>query len=119
MIRDWREKRDATLHQRDSVSEQRKQEKIKEAQEAIDDFYINYNKKKVKTIAQTRLEADDFLNSRENTVAGGTSWERIAKLVELGGKGGGGGGGGAGKERFRELLLSLKNDEKAPGATGH
>jgi hypothetical protein len=27
-------------------------------------------------------------------------------------------GSAAGKERFRELLLSLRKDEKAPGASG-
>lgn len=56
--------------------------------------------------------------NRENTTAGGTSWERIAKLVDLSGKGGKGGAGGSGKEKFREMLLDLRKDEKAPGAAG-
>jgi len=59
------------------------------------------------------------LESREDTSAGGTSWERIAKLVDLSGKGVKGGASGTGKEKFRELLLSLRKDEKAPGATGY
>lgn len=69
--------------------------------------------KKDKAIENTRREAEEFLASRENTVAGGTSWERIAKLVDLSEKGASRGGD---KTRFRELLLSLKKDEKAPGA---
>ncbi len=92
---------------------------MKNAREAIDDFYENYNTKKDKTVAQTRKEAEEFLASREDTSAGGTSWERIAKLVDLSGKGARGGGSGTGKERFRELLVSLRKDEKAPGATGY
>jgi hypothetical protein len=59
------------------------------------------------------------LEKREDTSAGGTSWERIAKLVDLSGKGQRGGASGTGKEKFRELLLSLRKDEKAPGASGY
>jgi len=54
------------------------------------------------------------LKNREDTTSGGTSWERVAKLVDLSGKGQGAGE----KAKFRELLLSLRKDEKAPGATG-
>lgn len=59
------------------------------------------------------------MESREDTSAGGTSWERIAKLVDLSGKGTKGGASGTDKAKFRELLMSLKKDEKAPGATGY
>lgn len=55
---------------------------------------------------------------REDTSAGGTSWERIAKLVDVR-AGGGSKGGAVGKERFRELLGSLMKDENAPGAKGY
>lgn len=58
------------------------------------------------------------MSKREDTSAGGTSWERIAKLVDLSGKGNKGGASGSEKAKFRELLVSLKKDEKAPGATG-
>jgi hypothetical protein len=118
VIREWRERRDAGLAERAEKSEQKKQETIKAAQENIDEFYENYNNKKEKAIAATRREAEDFLNSREDTSAGGTSWERIAKLVDLSGKGAKGGAAGTGKEKFRELLLSLRKDENAPGASG-
>ncbi len=118
MIREWRERRNLALEDREQKSEQKKQEAIKAAQENIDDFYENYNSKKEKTIAQTRLEAEEFLNSREDTSSGGTSWERIARLVDLSGKGAKGGASGTGKEKFRELLLNLRKDENAPGASG-
>lgn len=119
MIKQWRERRDLSLQERAEKSEMKKEETVKTAQQNIDDFYENYNTKKEKSIAQTRREAEEFLAKREDTSAGGTSWERIAKLVDLSGKGATGGASGTGKERFRELLLSLRKDEKAPGATGY
>jgi hypothetical protein len=39
--------------------------------------------------------------------------------VDLSGKGTKGGASGTGKERFRELLVELRKDEKAPGASGY
>jgi hypothetical protein len=119
VIKQWRERRDLSLQDRFQKSAQRQAETVKAAQQNIDDFYENYNSKKEKTIAQTRHDAKEFLENREDTSAGGTSWERIAKLVDLSGKGTRGGASGTGKERFRELLMSLKKDEKAPGATGY
>ncbi|EON65605.1 hypothetical protein W97_04843 [Coniosporium apollinis CBS 100218] len=119
VIREWRERRDLAIQHRDQVSAERRAATIKAAQEAIDDFYENYNNKKEKGIAQTRREAEEFLSKREDTASGGTSWERIAKLVDLSGKGVRGGASGSEKARFRELLVSLRKDEKAPGATGY
>ena len=78
-----------------------------------------FRAKKDKEIAKTQKEAEEFLANRDDTTAGGTSWERIAKLVDLSGKGAKGGASGSEKARFRDLLLTLKKDEKAPGATGY
>ncbi|KAI1371511.1 clathrin light chain [Hypoxylon crocopeplum] len=119
VIKKWREKRDAGNAKRAEQFAAQKAETVKEAQQNIDDFYENYNTKKEKTIAQTRKEAEQFLASRDDTTSGGTSWERIAKLVDVSGKGQKGGANGSGKERFRELLMSLRKDEKAPGAEGY
>ncbi|KAG6034870.1 hypothetical protein E4U41_006340 [Claviceps citrina] len=119
VIRRWREQRDAHITKRAEQLAAQRVETIKEAQRNIDDFYENYNLKKDKGIAQTRKEAEEFLESREDIASGGTSWERIAKLVDVSGKGTRGGATGSGKERFREILTSLRKDEKAPGATGY
>ncbi|TAQ90907.1 hypothetical protein B7494_g750 [Chlorociboria aeruginascens] len=119
VVKQWRERRDLSLQERSEKSTQRQAETVKAAQQNIDDFYENYNSKKEKTIAQTRRDAEEFLENREDTSAGGTSWERIAKLVDLSGKGARGGASGMGREKFRELLIDLKKDEKAPGATGY
>lgn len=117
-IRQWRERRDLALAEREKISASKKEETIKEAQTNIDEFYENYGQKTEKGIKKTQKEAEDFLANREDTSAGGTSWERIGKLVDLSGKGSKGGASGTGKEKFREMLLDLRKDEKAPGATG-
>jgi len=119
VIKNWREKRDAQNAKRAEQFAAQRAETIQEAQQNIDDFYENYNNKKEKMIAQTRKEAEQFLANREDTTSGGTSWERISKLVDVSGKGTKGGAAGSGKERFRELLTSLRKDEKAPGAEGY
>ncbi|KAI5196214.1 clathrin light chain [Aureobasidium subglaciale] len=119
VIREWRERRDMALQHRDEVSQNKKEETVKAAHQAIDDFYENYNNKKDKTVSQTRKEAEEFLKSREDTTAGGTSWDRVSKLVDLSGKGSVGGASGSAKGKFRELLLNLRKDEKAPGASGY
>ena len=119
VLRQWREQRDAQIQRRDEVSASKKSETVKAAQEAIDEFYENYNNRKDKQVSQTRKEAEEFLAKREDTTAGGTSWERIAKLVDLSGKGASGGASGTGKARMRELLVSLRKDEKAPGGSGY
>lgn len=117
-LKEWRERRDLQLQHIDERSASKKSETVKAAQEAIDEFYENYNNRKDKQVAQTRKEAEEFLKNREDTTSGGTSWERIAKLVDLSGKGAGGGAAGSSKGRMRELLVSLRKDEKAPGAGG-
>jgi hypothetical protein len=117
-IREWREKRDQGIQHRDEVSASKKAETVKAAQTNIDEFYENYNNRKDKGVAQTRKEAEEFLKNREDTTSGGTSWERIAKLVDLSGKGSGGGASGTQKAKMRELLVSLRKDENAPGASG-
>jgi hypothetical protein len=118
VLREWREKRDMQIQHRDEVSASKKAETVKAAQTNIDEFYENYNNRKDKGIAQTRKEEEEFLKNREDTTSGGTSWERIAKLVDLSGKGTSGGASGTQKAKMRELLISLRKDENAPGASG-
>lgn len=64
-----------------------------------------------------RAEEKEFIESQESTVSGGTTWERIAKLVDLSEKNAR--TAKVDKTRFRELLLSLKSDPNAPGAKGY
>ncbi|KAL8793728.1 MAG: hypothetical protein Q9195_003669 [Heterodermia aff. obscurata] len=118
-VRLWREERDKRLAQRDAEAKEKTEKTKQAARQHIDDFYENYNAKKEKQIAKTRKEAEEFLANREDTSSGGTSWDRIAKLVDLSGKGAKGGAAGGGKEKFKELLLDLRKDENAPGASGY
>lgn len=117
-VKEWRERRDADVARRAEVSNEKKEANVKKAREDIDDFYVSYNNKADKLRAQTHADAEQFLSNREDTSAGGTSWERIAKLVDVSGKGTRGGASGSGKERFRELLLDLRKDQSAPGVSG-
>lgn len=117
-IRTWREGRNADIAKRDEASDRKKQETVTTAQKDIDSFYESYNRKVDRQKTQTQKEAEEFLAKREDTTAGGTSWERIAKLVDLSGKGAAGGGEGSSKKRMREMLLNLKNDKEAPGVAG-
>ncbi|OJD16855.1 hypothetical protein AJ78_02999 [Emergomyces pasteurianus Ep9510] len=117
-VREWRIKRDEELTRRSAASAERKASTIAKAQQDIDDYYESYNKRTDRAKERTRKEAEEFLENREDTAAGGTSWERIAKLVDVSGKGLKGGASGSGKERFRELLIELKKDQGAPGAAG-
>lgn len=114
----WRSQRSADLSRRDEASQKKKDETIATARKDIDAFYESYNRKTDKQKAQTAKEAEEFLAKREDTTAGGTSWERIAKLTDLSGKGASGGGAGSSKQRMRDLLVQLKGDKDAPGASG-
>jgi hypothetical protein len=50
----WRERQQLEIAKRTEVSEKRKAETIKQAQQDIDDFYENYNTKRDKAVAETR-----------------------------------------------------------------
>lgn len=115
-VKQWRERQQLEVQRRDEQSERRKQETAEQAKVAIDDFYDNYNRKKDKAIDLTRQQEKDFLDARESTVSGGTSWERIVKLIDVSDKASK--SAQHDKGRFRELLLSLRKDTNAPGAAG-
>lgn len=117
-MRTWREKRDADVARRDETSAQKKQETISTARKDIDSFYESYNRKVDRQKQQTAKDAEEFLAKREDTTSGGTSWERIAKLADLSGKGHAGGGAGSSKSKMREMLLDLSKDANAPAASG-
>lgn len=111
--RTWRALRTTTLTNRADLAASQKASTIAQAQAYVDEFYNGYNVRKEKGMKQTREEAERFVKGREDTSTGGTSWERVARLVDLGKK------GAEGKERFRELVLGLRGDGGAPGAGGY
>lgn len=115
-IKEWKERRELEIQRRDEASESKRNETREKAKKSIDDFYENYNSKKDDSIEQTRNEEKKFLQERDdNLSATGNTWERIVKLIDtsnIGSK-------DHDKSRFKDLLLSLKNDSNAPGAAGY
>ncbi|CAO3590338.1 unnamed protein product [Absidia cylindrospora] len=54
VVRQWREKQQELIAQRDEEAENKKQETIQKAREDIDRFYEEYNEKKQKSIEENR-----------------------------------------------------------------
>lgn len=115
VIRAWRERQQVQIERRDAVSAKKKEETVAKARQAIDDFYDNYNAKRDKEIAKVRKEQEDFLAKRDETQSGGTTWERIAKLIDAKDKSAAA-YGGRDVSRMRDLLLNLRKDANAPSA---
>lgn len=115
VIREWRERQQVQIERRDAVSKEKKEETVKKARQAIDDFYDNYNAKRDREIARVRKEQEEYLAKRDETQSGGTTWERIAKLIDAKDKGSAA-YGGRDVSRMRDLLLNLRKDANAPSA---
>ncbi|CAG8484308.1 10893_t:CDS:2 [Ambispora leptoticha] len=119
VLREWRERQRELIAERDEASEQKKKETIKQAHDEIDKFYSEYNEKKAIAQQHNRNQEELFIQERDD-ITSGTSWERICKILSL--------VNAQSKStnkhekdvsRFKELLLDLKKDEKAPGAGGY
>lgn len=52
--RQWRERQEADIRERDAEAQAKKEETIAKAERAIDDFYAEYNAKKEKQIAKNK-----------------------------------------------------------------
>lgn len=114
VISQWRERQAIQIQRRDEESARKKAETHEKARQAIDDFYDTYNAKRDKNIEGIRKEQDEFLAKRDETTSGGTSWERIVKLIDT--KDSKAIRGDRDVSRMRELLLTLKKDKNAPSA---
>jgi hypothetical protein len=116
-IKEWRARQELEIKRRDELSDTKREEIRDKAKKAIDDFYENYNNKKETSIEEVRNAAKDFIGELNNAVSGGTTWDRVLKLIDTSDKSVT--AGGRDKTRFKELLLSLKGDPDAPGAAGY
>ncbi|KAK4049439.1 Clathrin light chain [Microbotryomycetes sp. JL201] len=120
-IKNWKVKQAEEIARREEESASKKEETIVKAQNAIDNFYKEYNAQKEKAIAQNKEEEALFNEKRTEELAKGTTWERICNMIEL--------QDSRSKtttrskqdlSRFKEILLSLKREgETAPGAAGY
>ncbi|GAA6030000.1 hypothetical protein JCM8097_009208 [Rhodosporidiobolus ruineniae] len=120
-IKSWREKQAEEIAKREEAAQQKKEETIAKARNAIDNFYKDYNERKEKDIAKNKEDEEKFRAQLSDSLAQGTTWERICTLVDL--------QDSRSKTttkskqdlgRFKEILLSLKREgETAPGAAGY
>ncbi|BGP22111.1 clathrin light chain [Rhodotorula toruloides] len=120
-IKSWREKQAQEIAKREEEATQKKEDTIAKARNAIDNFYKEYNAKKEKAIAQNKEDEEKFKTDLSDSLAKGTTWERICTLIDL--------QDSRSKTttkskqdltRFKELLLSLRREgETAPGAAGY
>ncbi|GAA5974124.1 hypothetical protein JCM11641_003449 [Rhodosporidiobolus odoratus] len=120
-IRSWREKQAEEIARREEEAAHKKEETVAKARNAIDNFYKEYNERKEKDIAKNKEDEEAFKSQLSDSLAQGTTWERICTLVDL--------QDSRSKTttkskqdlgRFKEILLSLKREgENAPGAGGY
>lgn len=94
---------------------------IRKAERAIDDFYHSYNQKKEKQIAQNKENEAAFTRTRDDALGKGTTWERIADIIDLqDSRSKTAAKGTKDVSRMKEVILSLKREgESAPNAMGY
>ncbi|KAJ3088750.1 hypothetical protein HK102_008023 [Quaeritorhiza haematococci] len=146
-IREWRERFEALIAERDSKSKEKHEATLKEAKEALERFYADYNDKKSKGIARNRQQEQEVIRDRDDTTSGNV-WERAVKHIDTKPAAATSSASKLGKSpfvtaasssklgdadkkdekakkpvakakdtsRMKEVLLSLKKDNKAPGS---
>lgn len=117
-IKNWKERRDLEIEQRDKQDTEKKAQLEKEAVENINEFYENYAKKKESQLEESKKEAEEFLKKRDAffTQEGTTTWDRAIELINLDDAEV---VSGRDRSKFKDLLLKLKGNAKAPGAGGY
>lgn len=117
----WRERQDEEIAERDQHSSERKEEMIRKAEKSIDDFYASYNSKKERQIAKNKEDEQTFTQARDDALGKGTTWERIADMIELqDSRSKTVAKGSRDTSRMKEVLLNLKREgENAPNSLGY
>ncbi|MCO5549652.1 hypothetical protein L7F22_003125 [Adiantum nelumboides] len=123
-VRRWREEQEEDIARREATAERKKGETISKAEQDIDNYYAEYNKKKEKSIAKNKEAEAAFKAQRQAELAEGTTWSRVTKLVDLQNSQSKtiarSGPGSSDLTRMKEILLSLRREgETAPGASGY
>ncbi|SCW02073.1 LAFE_0E13564g1_1 [Lachancea fermentati] len=115
VVAQWREQRVTEIAERDEAERSAKERLQEEAVKHMDDFYDNYNSKKQQQLEATRAEAEKFLQQRDEFISqDNTVWDRVLQLIneddaDIVGE--------RNRSKFKEILVKLKGNEKAPGAT--
>lgn len=116
-LKEWKERRDLEISEREKVNEKKKQEIVTKAQQTIDDFYDNYNNKREQHSKEILKEQESFLEKRDGFLKRGTLWDRVNEIVDDMGEVSN--QSDREKTRFTGLLKKLKGNENAPGAGGY
>ncbi|KZT21098.1 hypothetical protein NEOLEDRAFT_1074222 [Neolentinus lepideus HHB14362 ss-1] len=124
VIKQWRERQAEEIKARDEAAKEKREDIIVKAEKAIDQFYEDYNQKKERQIRENKFHEAEFLDSLQESLSSGTTWSRIADLVELQNSQSKTlartGPGTTDLTRFKEVLLRLKREgDAAPGAAGY
>lgn len=116
-IKDWRERRELEISERDNANSKKKESIIQEARQTVDDFYDNYNSKKEENSKKVLEEQQAFLEKRDNFLKRGTFWDRVDELINEAGelpideK--------RDRSRLEGLLAKLKGKDNVPAAGGY
>ncbi|KAH9249299.1 hypothetical protein BASA81_012972 [Batrachochytrium salamandrivorans] len=131
-IREWRERFNAEVAERDARSKSKHDQILQQAKANLERLYAEYTEKKTKSIARNKELEKTLLAAREDSVSG-SIWDRAVKQIDV--------SQAASKDkklddkkerkalatgtstskpkcpdttRFKQLLISLRNDKNAP-----
>ncbi|CAO3591790.1 unnamed protein product [Absidia cylindrospora] len=113
VVRQWREKQQELIAQRDEEAENKKQETIQKAREDIDRFYEEYNEKKQKSIEENRAREENYQKDREETSTSNNIWERVAREIDV--TNAKSGYHTRDVSRMKQVMLDLRKADNAPG----
>ncbi|KAI8090020.1 Sodium/hydrogen exchanger family-domain-containing protein [Halteromyces radiatus] len=110
-VRQWREKQNEILAERDQQAEKKRQEIIQQAHTDIDRFYEEYNEKKQQSIERNRQREEERQKEKDDLTTGTNIWERTLKEINN--------TRGSSKDsnvaRMKEIMVELKKSKDAPG----
>lgn len=124
VIKQWREKQAADIKKRDEMSERRREDIKRQANQSIDDFYMEHKERVERSIKENKLREEEFKAGLTDGLSAGTTWSRICETIELENSQSKTiartGAGTTDLTRYKEVLLRLKREgENAPGAAGY
>ncbi|KAG8817987.1 hypothetical protein FRC18_000295 [Serendipita sp. 400] len=124
VIKEWRAKQAAEIKTRDEKSERRKEDIKKQANQSIDDFYLEHKERVERNIKENKIHEEEFMTSMRDGLSSGTTWSRICEVLELENSQSKTiartGPGTTDLSRYKEVLLRLKREgTSAPGAGGY
>lgn len=108
-LRDWEEKREATLSERKEQAESDKAEVLVKGKEELEKFMSDRTERIAKKQVMNRSDEKQSMRDNEELMQNGSDWEKIAKLVDL--RPSKGDEATSAKDRMRLLMLTLKQEK--------